>query len=47
MVIYQYNCFQIVKLQAQMLEKHVESFNKITQDIESWIKNKHSNSEVK
>lgn len=30
-----------------MLEKHVQSFNKITQDIESWINHKHNNSEVK
>lgn len=30
-----------------MLEKHVQSFNKITQDIENWISNKHKISEVK
>ncbi|XP_026807467.1 dystrophin-like [Rhopalosiphum maidis] len=37
---------EIVKLQTQMLKKQVESFNKITQDIENWINNKHNNSEV-
>lgn len=30
-----------------MLEKHGKLFNKITQDIETWINNKHNNSEVK
>lgn len=29
-----------------MLKKQVESFNKITQDIENWINHKHNNSEV-
>jgi len=29
-----------------MLKKQVESFNKITQDIEKWINHKHNNSEV-
>jgi len=37
---------EIVKFQTQMLEKHSQSFNKITQDIESWINHKHNNSEV-
>lgn len=40
--------FQIVKHQTQMLEKHEQSFNKIAQDIETWINHKHiNNSEVK
>lgn len=30
-----------------MLEKHVQFFNQITQDIENWINQKHNNSEVK
>lgn len=30
-----------------MLEKHVQSFNSISQNIESWISHKHNNSEVK
>lgn len=29
-----------------MLEKHVKSFNKITQEIENWINHKHKKSEV-
>lgn len=29
-----------------MLEKQVHSFNKITQNIENWIKHKHNNTEV-
>ncbi|XP_022178731.1 dystrophin, isoforms A/C/F/G/H-like isoform X1 [Myzus persicae] len=37
---------EIVKLQTQMLKKQVESFNRITQDIENWINHKHNNSEV-
>ncbi|XP_025206146.1 dystrophin, isoforms A/C/F/G/H-like [Melanaphis sacchari] len=37
---------EIVKLQTQMLKKQVESFNKITLDIENWINHKHNNSEV-
>ncbi|VVC26815.1 Hypothetical protein CINCED_3A012694 [Cinara cedri] len=37
---------EIVKIQTQMLEKHVQSFNKINEDIENWINNKHTISEV-
>lgn len=30
-----------------MLEKREQTFNKIAQDIETWISHKHNNSEVK
>lgn len=29
-----------------MLEKHGKLFNKIAQDIETWVNHKHNNSEV-
>lgn len=46
LIIYSINYFQIVKLQTQMLEKHEQHFNKVTQDIDTWINHKHKNSEV-